>query len=193
MERVVVELVDATLAGRRLEPICELYDEVFSQPPFLWLDDESELHRERLIGLLQDPTFGLVIARAGDELIGFGYGFSLAPDTTRWQRLDRSLPEDVAAEWPGRTFVLFDYAVRRTHRGQGIGRLVHDQLLGSRSEERATLTVQPTALDTKRVYEHLGWRKLGQMEGGPGAAAPVFDVFLRDRLDDLRSPQNATE
>jgi hypothetical protein len=59
-------------------------------------------------------------------------------------------------------------------------------LLSSRSEERATLTVQPTAVDTKRLYERWGWRMVGQMEGGPTAAAPVFDCYLRDRLDDLK-------
>jgi ribosomal protein S18 acetylase RimI-like enzyme len=146
---------------------------VFSAPPFFWREDESELHRERLLGLLEDPTYGIAVARAGDELVGFAYGFTVPTDTKRWSRLVEPLSVQVTSEWPGRTFLLFDYAVKRSYRGQGIGRKLHDALLGSRSEERATLTVQPTAVDTKRIYEHWGWHQVGQVEGGPTAAAPM--------------------
>lgn len=76
-------------------------------------------------------------------------------------------------------------------RGRGLGRRLHDALLGSRDEERATLTVQPTAVDTKAIYEHWGWWQVGQVEGGPTAPAPVFDVYLRDTLDDLRGEAQA--
>jgi ribosomal protein S18 acetylase RimI-like enzyme len=174
------------LARPLLDPICDLYDAVFSVPPFFWREDESVLHRERLEGLLDNPTFSVVVARRADELVGFAYGFALPTETKRWTYLTEPLPAQVAAEWPGRTFVLFDYAVDQRRRGQGIGRALHDTLLARRPEERATLTVQPTAIDTKRLYERWGWYQVGQMEGGGSAAAPMFDVYLRDRLDDLR-------
>jgi GNAT superfamily N-acetyltransferase len=189
---VRVELGDATLARRLVDEICALYDEVFSAPPFFWREDESGLHRERLESLLDDPTYGVTLAFAGDELVGFAYGFALPADTKRWSRLTEPLPAQETAEWPGRTFLLFDYAVRKPFRGQGIGRALHDALLGSRSEERATLSVQPTALTTKAIYEHWGWRKVGQSEGGPAAAAPVFDTYLRDRIDDLTASHATT-
>lgn len=184
-----VEIGRAELARPLLTPICALYDEVFSAPPFFWREDESQLHRERLSRLLDDSTFGIAVALAGDELVGFAYGFQVLPDTTRWAALIGEVSPELVAEWPGRTFLLFDYGVRSSLRGQGIGRKLHDALLGSRSEERATLTVQPTAKDTKAIYEHWGWRQVGQVEGGPTSAAPVFDVYLRDRLDDLRAAQ----
>jgi ribosomal protein S18 acetylase RimI-like enzyme len=189
---VDLQLGGADLGGELLDPICLLYDEVFSQPPFFWRDDESQLHRERLLKLLGDPSFGVVVARSGDELAGFGYGFGLAPDTKRWQQVVPALPDEVTAEWPGRTFMLFDYAVRLSYRGRGVGRRLHDQLLGSRQEERATLTVQPAAVDTQAIYLHWGWRKVGEIEGGPAAAAPVFDAYLRDSLDDLRAGYSTT-
>jgi GNAT superfamily N-acetyltransferase len=184
-----IKLGSADLSRPLLDQVCELYDEVFSTPPFFWRDDESQLHRDRLLGLLDDPTFGIAIAPADDELIGFAYGFTLPANTKRWTRLKEPVSVQVTTEWPGRTFVLFDYAVRAPYRGRGIGRRLHDALLGSRSEERATLTVQPTAAETKWIYEHWGWHQVGQVEGGPTAAAPVFDVYLRDGLDDLRIAQ----
>jgi ribosomal protein S18 acetylase RimI-like enzyme len=186
---VQIQLGDAALARPLVDRICQLYDAVFSQPPFYWRPDEPELHRERLVSLLEDPTYGVAQAVADDELVGFGYGFTLPPDTARWSRLKEPLPPEVTREWPGRTFVLFDYAVAPDYRGQGIGKALHDQLLGGRTEERATLTVQPTAVDTKRMYEKWGWRMVGQMVGGPKAAAPLFDAYLRDSLDDLRAAQ----
>jgi GNAT superfamily N-acetyltransferase len=176
----------AKLAAPVIDPICALYDEVFAQPPFAWRDDEPALHRARLTALLDDPTFGVVLATDGPQLTGFGYGFTLAPHTTRWTELSPPLPSPQSDEWPGRTFVLFDFAVRASHRGRGLGRAIHDRLLGSRAEERATLTVQPTAVATKAIYEQWGWRPVGTLTGGPTAAAPVFDAYLRDTLADLR-------
>lgn len=189
---VRVKIGGAALALPLLDPICALYDEVFSAPPFFWREDESGLHRERLLRLLDDPTFGVVVTQAGEELVGFGYGFRVPPDTTRWAGLTNEAPPELTAEWPGRTFLLFDYGVRASMRGRGIGRRLHDALLGSRDGERATLTVQPAATDTKAIYKHWGWRQVGQLEGGPTSAAPVFDVYVRDSLDDLRAAAQAT-
>jgi GNAT superfamily N-acetyltransferase len=184
---VEIDVGEGELAASLFDPICDLYDAVFSQPPFFWREDESELHRGRLRSLLTDATFGVAVARIDRQLVGFAYGLALAPDTSRWSRMVEPASAEITDEWPGRTFLLFDYAVRSSWRARGIGKVLHDRLLGSRREKRATLTVQPSAVETKAIYERWGWRKIGQMEGGPTAAAPLFDVYLRDRLDDLRS------
>jgi GNAT superfamily N-acetyltransferase len=189
---VRIEIGGAELARPLLDPICDLYDQVFSVPPFFWREDESQMHRQRLLRLLDDPTFGITVAQNDAELVGFAYGFSLPPDTKRWSSLAEPAEPELTAEWLGRTFLLFDYAVAAPMRGRGIGRWLHESLLGSRREERATLTVQPTAIDTKRIYEHWGWWQVGQVDGGPTAAAPKFDVYLRDSLDDLRAAAHAT-
>jgi GNAT superfamily N-acetyltransferase len=186
-DAVRVELGGAELARPLVDQIGELYDETFSVPPYFWREDESELHRERLRRLLDDPSFGIAVARAGGELVGFAYGFTVPPDTKRWSNLTAPAPPELMTEWPGRTFLLFDFAVRASHRGQGVGRALHDALLGSRREERASLSVEPPAVDTKQIYEHWGWRKVAQSRGGPTAAAPVFDVYVRNSLDDLRA------
>ena len=179
----------ADLVSPLIDRVCTLYDEVFSAPPFFWRDDESQLHRDRLGRLLRDESFGAATASAGVELVGFAYGFTVPATTTRWAGLREPVAPAVATEWPGRTFLLFDFAVHPSWRGRGVGRHLHDLLLGSRAEERATLTVQPTAEDTKRLYRRWGWRQVGQIDGDATAAAPVFDVFLRDSLVDLRAGQ----
>jgi ribosomal protein S18 acetylase RimI-like enzyme len=175
---IAVRLGTAATAEDLFEPICQLYDRVFSRPPFRWTDEESEHHRELLTGLREDPTFGIVTAQAGDQLVGFGYGFALRPDTKWWQHFQEPLPDDLTKEWPGRTFALIDLAVDEQWRGHGLGRQLTETLLASRSEERATLSVQPTATDTQAFYVHLGWRKVGRKEMPPGVVSPLFDIYV---------------
>jgi GNAT superfamily N-acetyltransferase len=186
LDEITIHVGHAELAAAHLDAICTVYDEVFSRPPFFWRDDESVLHRERLDQLLTDPTFGITVALARPDLVGFAYGFTLPATTQRWSKVTGTLPDETMREWPGRTFLLFDFAVLPAARGHRVGKTLHNKLLASRAEQRATLTVQPTATDTKAIYQNWGWHQIGQMEGGPTAAAPLFDVYLRDSLDDLR-------
>jgi ribosomal protein S18 acetylase RimI-like enzyme len=175
---VRVQLGSAAAAEALFEPICTLYDRVFSQPPFRWTDEESEHHRELLTKLKDDASFGIVTAEAGEQLVGFGYGFQLRPDTGWWQDFVEPLPAGVADEWPGRTFALIDLAVDEARRGKGLGRQLTDTLLAGRREERATLSVQPTASDAQAFYVHLGWRKVGRKQMPPGIVSPFFDVYV---------------
>lgn len=165
-------------AAALLDPICLLYDTVFSQPPFRWTDDESQHHRQSLIGVIANPTFAMVTAEAAGELVGYAYGLVLKPDTQWWSGMTEPLPDELTAEWNGRTFAIIDLAVRQDCRRRGIGRALLDALFASRREQRATLTVQPVATDTKEFYEHLGWQRVGTTKAPDGAPSPFFDVYL---------------
>jgi ribosomal protein S18 acetylase RimI-like enzyme len=100
-----------------------------------------------------------------------------------WCSLLEPADPALADEWPGRTFLLFDLAVRSSSRGQGIGHRLHDGLLSSRREERAMLTVQATAVETQAIYQGWHWSHVGQLKGGPTG---VFEVFLRAAIADLK-------
>jgi GNAT superfamily N-acetyltransferase len=182
---VQILLGGASLARTYLGGICGVYDDVFSRPPFLWRDGDSVSHREQLTGMLEIESFGLALAVHSGRVVGFAYGFALNPEMARWSQVRPPLEAAATREWAGRTFLLFDYAVTDSYRGRGIGRALHDCLLGSRREERATLTVQPAAAATKELYERWGWRMLGQMDLAPAGLSRVFDVYLRESLDDL--------
>ena len=93
-ERFAIHAGNADLAAAYLDAICTIYDDVFSRPPFFWRDDESVLHRERLDQLLTDATFGITAAFAGQDLVGFAYGFTLPATTQRWSSLTEPLPEE---------------------------------------------------------------------------------------------------
>lgn len=178
LHATTVILGTATRAEALLEPICELYDEVFSAPPFLWTDEESKHHRKMLASLITEPSFGIATAET-DTLVGFAYGYALPANTRWWQGFQKPLPDHLTQEWEGRTFALIDLAVREQCRRQGIGRRLVQCLLNSRAEERATLSVQPSAADAQAFYDHLGWHKVGRKEMPPGAVSPLFDVYVR--------------
>ncbi|MGH3947523.1 MAG: GNAT family N-acetyltransferase [Pseudonocardiaceae bacterium] len=179
MTAVTTELGGQPLDESLFDPICDLYADTFSVPPFAWDDHESERQRDNLRQLLGDPTFGLAVARIeGDELVGFVYGVRVPPNTRRWQGFVTPLAPELPAEWEGRTFAVVDMAVRHGWRGQGIGRRLLQTLLTSRHEERATLTVEPAAEATQGFYRHLGWQHVGRKRTSEGFFIPFFDVYV---------------
>jgi GNAT superfamily N-acetyltransferase len=129
----------------------------------------------------RQPGFALAEARHGGYLVGYASGMPLRPSTSWWRGLTTPLAADVTTEHPGRTFALTELVVRASWRRQGIGRELHDLLLGGRAEERATALVPPGAGAAQRAFASWGWRKAARArdDDGPGdASAPVLDVLL---------------
>jgi ribosomal protein S18 acetylase RimI-like enzyme len=70
-----------------------------------------------------------------------------------------------------------DLLVRAAWRRQGVGRALHDLVLSNRPEERATLTVLPTATAAQHAFRSWGWRKVARTRNShPGT--PVADVLI---------------
>lgn len=176
-DHVVVHLGTATTATRLFEPICHLYDAAFSQPPFRWTDDESAHHREMLNSLRTKSSFGIATAEQGEQLVGFAYGYTLPVDTSWWTDFTEPLSAEITEEWDGRTFALIDLAVEASWRRRGVGRKLIDTLLAGRAEQRAVLSVQPTATETHAFYRNLGWTKIGTRRMPDWAVSPTFDIY----------------
>ena len=116
----------------------------------------------------RQPGFALAEARHGGYLVGYASGMPLRPSTSWWRDLTTPLPPEVTAEHPGRTFALTELLVRASWRRQGIGRDLHELLLGGRTEERATLTVPPGAGAAQAAFRSWGWRKVARARGEQG-------------------------
>lgn len=175
---VTFDRVDGDQATAIVDELTELYREVYAEPPYEWGEEHAVLFRERYEGQRQAPGFRLVTARVGGELVGFTFGVTLRPSTPWWQNLTAPLPAEMTREWEGRTFAVVELLVRAAWRQQGIGKRLHDLLLEGRCEERATLTVLPTAEVAQAAYDRWGWRVVG-LKRNPLPGAPVFEVRVK--------------
>ena len=138
-------------------------------------DDGSFADRFRVIR--RQPGFVLAEARHGGYLVGYAFGMPLRPSTSWWRHLTTPLPDEVTAEHPGRTFALTELLVRAPWRRQGIGRTLHDLILGSRREERATLVLLPAATPAQNAFQSWGWQKVARTRG-PRPGSPASDVLI---------------
>lgn len=168
----------STIARQYHVPICRLYDAAFSVSPFAWRAGDSEEHSSVLTQIRQDETFGITVATVEGILVGFAYGHQLPVDHGWWNDFQHPLATEVTTEWPARTFALIDLAVAGQWRTKGIGKGILHRLLTTRKEERAVLSVQPTAVETQHIYQHLGWQKIGSKGPIAGINPPYWDIFV---------------
>ena len=174
---IAFRLLDAALAAAQRGELQALHAEVCAAAPYRRADDPAWF-ADRFRVQCRQPGFVLAEARHGGYLVGYAAGMPLRPSTSWWRELTTSLPDEVTAEHPGRTFALTDLLVRASWRRQGIGRTLHDLILSRRPEERATLTVRPAAIPAQNAFQRWGWRKVARTrDPRPGSA--VSDVLVR--------------
>jgi hypothetical protein len=176
---ITYRLVDGAQAAAQLGELCQLYREVYAEPPYHWGDDHAALFADRFAVQSTQPGFALTEARQGTDLAGYCFGVTLQPTTPWWQHLLTPLPEEITTERPGRTLAVVELLVRARRRRQHIGQTLHDMLLRDRPEERATLTVLPAATAAQRAYATWGWHAVAQKRN-PLPGSPVFDVLIKE-------------
>lgn len=177
---VVVEAGGGESAADWFRGICEVHDRVFSAEPFAWLPEMSSAHEEELRSLMTVAGFRVAVARQRDHLLGYAYGHPLPVGHGWWGDFDRALPAGLVREWPGRTFAVISLAVLPEGRGGGTGGRLMEELLRARTEQRAILSVQPTALATQRLYRHWGWAHVGRKGPLAGVTPSHWDIYVRD-------------
>jgi ribosomal protein S18 acetylase RimI-like enzyme len=170
------QLLDGTQAGPLAAELEALHAEIYAGP-LSGRDDDAALFARRFRVQHRQPGFVLAEARHGGYLVGYAAGMPLRPATSWWRDLTTDLPDEVTAEYPGRTFALTGLLVRPAWRRQGTGQALHDLILRSRPEERATLTVRPAANPAQSALRSWGWRKVARTrDPRPGSA--VADVLV---------------
>lgn len=173
---VTLQRYDAEQARPLLERLVAVYLEVYGEPAD-GFHGESRFRRQ-ITGHMTVPGWRLVAAKKDDELIGYAYGFPLAPSTLWWRGLRTPVPEGFANEDGARTFAISEIMVRQRWRRQGVARALHDELLAGRSEERATLLAEPGNATAQAAYATWGWQKVAQLRPG-WENAPLFDVLIK--------------
>lgn len=167
-------LLDGRQAAELVADVQALHAEVY--PAAGSGDGEAGGFAARFAVQRRQPGFAMAVARSGGYLVGCAAGMPLRPSTSWWRDLTSKLPDELTAEHAGRTFALTELMVRASWRRQGIGRALHDLLLGGRAEERATLVVSP-ATPAAQSLQRWGWRRVGRTHDR-GAAGPAADVLV---------------
>ncbi|MEU7618963.1 GNAT family N-acetyltransferase [Micromonospora rifamycinica] len=158
------------------EQLVDLYLEVHVGDGAFYSADR---YRRQLSAHRQRPGWVLITATSDGELIGYVYGFPLAPDTRWWDGIEEPVPVGFTEEDGHRTFAICELLVRAPWRRQGIARALHDDLVRSRHEKRMTLLARPDNGPAQAAYRSWGWRTVTRLRPG-WPDAPLFDVLLRD-------------
>jgi ribosomal protein S18 acetylase RimI-like enzyme len=124
--------------------------------------------------------FKLVLATTGDEISGYGYGFTGKRGQFWSDWLAGAAPADIVDAWVGNHFELVDIVVDPAHRGQGIAGLLHDELVTGLPQDRALLATEPDGGAAARLYTGRGWQII----------APEIDGTKALYGLDLRTPQS---
>lgn len=138
----------------------------------------EDRYRRQLSAHRQRAGWVLVTATLDEELIGYVYGFPLAPDTRWWDGIQQPVPAGFTEEDGRRTFAICELLVRAPWRRQGVARALHDDLVRSRREERMTLLARPDNAPAQAAYRSWGWQTVTRLRPG-WPDAPLFDVLTR--------------
>lgn len=168
---VTFQLRSGRQAAAHTDELRGLHQEVYGAA-----EDDALLAR-RFQVWRRHPGSALAEARHGGYLVGYASGMPLRSSTSWWKDVTTPLPAETTTEYPGRTFALTELVVRPAWRRQGIARALHDLIIGSRREERATLTVSPGATSAQIAFRNWGWHKVARTRG-PGSGSPVLDVLI---------------
>jgi GNAT superfamily N-acetyltransferase len=179
-DQVTVSLWTGDDPATALDVILPTYEEVYAEPPYLEGPRDISDFMERFRVQAKRPGFRLVLAREGEDVVGFSFGFRLPADTLWWDRMSGPKPEAFIREDGHRTFVIIELAVRKPWRRQGIARRLHSLLLDGLTVERVTLTMrpEPEAAPAQSAYASWGYQKVGQKQ--PWDEAPVYDAMVLD-------------
>ncbi|MET8550168.1 GNAT family N-acetyltransferase [Micromonospora zamorensis] len=158
-----------------LDQLVDLYLEVYAGGGEFYSEDR---YRRQLSMHMQRVGWELVTATVDAALLGYIYGFPLPRRTRWWDGIQEPVPPGFTEEDGSRTFALSELLVHPARRRRGVATALHDELIGIRTEVRATLLVRPDNSVAQDLYRTLGWGKATKLRPN-WENAPTFDVLVR--------------
>jgi ribosomal protein S18 acetylase RimI-like enzyme len=177
-EEVRVEAVPvATLLGRLRRHVVDVWASAHDLPRASPTRDE--FGRTRLRRHSARADFRFLGAFAGEELVGFVYGYTGAPGQWWYDRVAGALDGEARRRWldPGH-FEFTELAVRPDAQDRGVGSRLHDRVLEDLPHERALLSALADNARVVAFYRHRGWETvLERLRFEPGR--PEFTIMGR--------------
>lgn len=164
--------LDGADARGLTDQLCDLYAEVYAEPPYLEGPEHVARFAEHYSVEVVRDGFALASAVDNNLLVGAAYGWTMAAG--QWFSSATSEPPKTILGT--QKFAVMEWMVRRPYRGHGIGRRLLDTVLRDRAEPYAILASNPEA-PARRIYERLGWRQCGTSK--PDLLPPMDVLTLR--------------
>lgn len=159
----------------QVEAVCA---QAFAGPPYNRTAEGNAATFRRFDAQSRKAGFLLAAARVDGELVGVAYGYPLGAGTGWWREVLEPVPAELTVEDGRRSFAVFELAVLPGWQRRGVGRAVHDGLIGAVRAERVILNCRRDADAAQGFYRALGYRRVTSVIPWPDA--PVYDVLLLD-------------
>ncbi|HEX3807501.1 MAG TPA: GNAT family N-acetyltransferase [Gaiellaceae bacterium] len=142
-----------------------------------WANERLPRHATR-------DDFVFLVAREGDEVVGFVYGYTGAYGQWWTDRIASSLSDEQRAVWLDPPhYEIVELHVRPASQRGGVGSRLLAQLLTRQPHDRAVLSTQAGSRKARGFYAKNGWLELADVDFGPGY--PPYVALGKE----LRSPQ----
>lgn len=136
-----------------------------------------ERFMRRVDGYARAPGFEFVLGRVQGQAVGVALGYPLPPGARWWNGLTTPVAPELIEEDGRRTFALCELMVHPGYQAKSVGHRLHDELLLSRPERRATLLVKDDNETARQAYEKWGWRQIGKIRPS-WPDAPHLDALI---------------
>jgi GNAT superfamily N-acetyltransferase len=178
---VIVHLLTTQLAEAHQLQLVAINRDAFRVVPYRKEETEVEVLSESLPQHMEREGFRIVVAHDGQNgrPVGFAYGYGNTPDQWWHRQVAKAVSPWVVGEWLLESFQLVVMAVTAEAQGQGIGGLLHDQLL------RGVLSTMAAETNAYRMYLGRGWKVLLDDHFFPGVARSYRIMGLALAMDHL--------
>ena len=129
-----------------------------------WARRQLPLHAER-------SDFVFLVARSGERVAGFAYGYTGASGQWWTDRVAHGLTPDQRAEWLDPPhYEVVELHVRPAWQRRGVGSALLAQLLTRQPHDRALLSTKAGSRQARDFYAKNGWSELAAVDFGSGYA-----------------------
>jgi ribosomal protein S18 acetylase RimI-like enzyme len=131
----------------------------------------------RAVGAFAEPQEGE--QPAGEQLIGFGYGYLVAPGQWWHDQVRAALDRRTAKRWLPGAFEVCELHVHPDHQSRGVGRQLLHALVEGLPHPTALLSTPDTDTKAFRLYHADGFVDLARGYHFPGDARPFAILGAR--------------
>jgi ribosomal protein S18 acetylase RimI-like enzyme len=131
------------------------------------LSDEWAVNR--LPAHTQRDGFIFLVAREGEEVLGFAYGYTGSSGQWWTDHVEQSLTVAQREEWIAPShFEIVELHVKPSQQRHGMGSALLAQLLTRQPHDRALLSTQTGSRKARSFYAKNGWSELASVDFGAG-------------------------